>query len=122
MLDAADSQRSDWIASDLAGLRQTALRTLGIGVMSLDWLWLFGMSMNTSSIPHTQVLLAAAILILGGLTSWSMPRFPTRVGGFLLVISMLAPLLIGFAKSHEPTWLYLVSFGRVMASTPLGFG
>jgi len=37
MPDSQDIQRSDWIASDLAALRQTALRILGIGVMSIDW-------------------------------------------------------------------------------------
>jgi len=122
MPDSQDIQRSDWIASDLAGLRQTALRILGIGVMSIGWLWLFGMGMTTSNIPKSQVLLPAAILILGGLTSWSLPRVPPRVRSILLVTSMLAALLIGFAKSHEPTWLYFTPPVCIVASTLLGFG
>jgi len=122
MLDAADAQRSDWIASDLAGLRQTALRTLGIGVMSIGWVWLFGMGMTTSSIPRPQVLLPAVVLIVGGLTSWTMPRVLPRVRSVLLVASMLVALLTGFAKSHDPTWLYFTPPVCIVASILLGFG
>jgi len=122
MHDSPTSTRGEWIASDLAGLRQSALRTLGLCVMSIGWLWLFGMGMTTSSMPDSRVLLPATYLVLGGIASWAMPRVPPRVRSVLLVGSMLASVLTGFAKSHDTAWLFFTPPICIVSSTLLGFG
>ena len=113
--------RSEWIASDLAGLRQTALRILGIGVMSVAWLWLFGLGMTSSSIPDATILLPVVVMIIGGLASWTLTRVPHRVRSAFLVTSMVTGIVLGFAKSQEPIWLFFTAPVCIIASTLLGF-